>query len=1625
MRKLSPQWRLPAGSLLILSLFVFLNWTGAVQTARAADTPTPTGVAVVGSLQDELGCPGDWQPECAATELGYDANDDVWQGIFNVPAGVWEYKTALNDTWDENYGDGGVLDGGNIGLNLGAATDVKFYYDHETHWITDNVNAVIATIPGSFQSELGCAGDWDPGCLRSWLQDPDDDGIYTFETTALPAGAYEGKVAINEDWAENYGAGGVPNGTNIGFNVPVDNALVTFSYDAVSHVLSIEVASSGGAAHDNDVWWNDLGHNSRDPLYRTPTGPVVAGTAVTVRFRAASGDLTAAQVRVWDDRINAQSLLNMNRVADDGIYEWWEAELPISTEPTLYWYRFIAIDGTTTAYYEDDDTRDGGWGQTYGDSPDHGWQLTQFDPAFTTPDWVKNGVMYQIFPDRFRNGDASNDPQPGRFFYGELNGTIFRSDETGGDSNPWNTPICDPRDAADCPGTYSLNFYGGDLQGVIDQLDYLQNLGVTILYFNPIFESPSNHKYDTTDYGVISRDFGDLATFEALVTAANGRGMSIVLDGVFNHTSSDSIYFDRYSRFDAAGNETSAGPGVNDGSGACESATSPYRSWYYFTDVAAGTGPCVGSDGTPGGATYESWFGFDSLPKLNAQSPEVRDLIFTGGPQSVALYWLAEGADGWRFDVGGDVDPGLTNDPGNDYWESFRATTRALNPDSYMVIEEWGNSSAWLLGNEMDATMNYQYSSAMMSFWRDTTFTDNDHNSGSSAGELTPLTPSQLDGRLQNWLERYPPEATYAMMNLLGSHDTNRALFMVDENAANGTDATPLLDPNYDWSDAITRLKGVVLLQMTLPGAPTIYYGDEVGLVGPTYYHGGKWEDDPYNRQPFPWLDESGTPFYSHLQAGGAGWTDVLPYYQTLTGLRNSHAALRTGDFVTLLVDDAANVYAYARTVADNSDAAIVVVNRAGAAQDVTVDVSGLLPIGATFTDGLNGGSYAVAGDGTVTVTAVPGMSGAVLVADGPMAAAPTAVSDLAVTSVTDTTANLGWSAAAGASSYDVYRSAVSGGGYELLVNVTGTSYSDNGLEVATRYYYVVVSRDDATGLTSGNSNEAAATPAYTIGWANLQWPPTLDHTISAINRTGDIYGQIWIDGVTSQAGATPGLLAQVGFGPSTAVDGSWTWEAMSFNGDSGNNDEYVGSLLPDALGTFCYTTRYSGDGGATWFYAVNGPYEGNPTCPGPFGVLTVNPSADTTAPGAVANLAIDGTTNSSITLAWDSHPNTDGDLFGFEIYRENVAAPGYSRIATLTDTAVTGYVDSSVTTAQTYNYYVVAFDDSYNRAAASNVVTATAEPRLVAVTFRIGVPAYTNGTVYIVGDIPQFGPWNPGLVAMTQVDATTWEYTVDVLDGTSMQYKFTRGSWDTVESWGSIVTVNNRSVQIDYGTDGTQVVDMTATDWGNGPDSTKAVQFWRDPIVTATSPLDGAMDVALETAVSVTFSNPMDPATTFGVVDGASNVVTGTFAYDDVAQTVTFTPDAALAPATTYSVTIAGSVSVGQPGGDSGVLQTPVSFSLTTRDLTLSEKFAALNGLVDAAVADGPLPASLARSLKVKLRLAERFAERGQTFAALVQMRVFTWQVAILDFVNFVTPAQADAMQAGAADIIRTLRYD
>ncbi|MFN2164961.1 MAG: glycoside hydrolase family 13 protein, partial [Anaerolineae bacterium] len=561
---------------------------------------------------------------------------------------------------------------------------------------------------------------------------------------------------------------------------------------------------------DDNIWWAGLEHDSRDGFYRVPFGAVTTGTPITLRFRTYADDVTGVQVRVWDTALAGQTLYPMTYLAtvpgNPYDYDIWELELPAPGYLTVLYYRFIVTDGSDTDYYEDDDLLDGGLGQAYDSSPDYSWQIDVYDPAFTTPDWFQDAVVYQIFPDRFRNGIEANDPISGTFFYEEDPGVLLAPE--------WNWPVPDPRVAGKWEGSYSKLFYGGDLQGIIDKLDYLHELGINTLYLNPIFESPSNHKYDTTNYEVIDDNFGDLATFQALVAGLDARGMHLVLDGVFNHTSSDSHYFDRYGRY----------PGFV---GACEDVNSPYRDWYYFYPAnPPGTGVCAGD------TTYNAWWGFDSLPKLNTtDEPGVRSYLYSD-PAAIATYWLGQGADGWRLDVAGDVD--------HSFWEDWRAYILAADPAAITIAEEWGDASQFVLGDELDSTMNYRFRNAVIGLLRDSDWTDTNST-------IPALSVSEFDRVMHGIEEDYPPQVWYTLMNLVDSHDTNRVLIPLDQDG-DPTDA--------DYSDGKARQRVLALIQMTMPGAPTVYYGDEVGLVGyGDAAGGGVYYADPYNRQPYPWPD--------------------------------------------------------------------------------------------------------------------------------------------------------------------------------------------------------------------------------------------------------------------------------------------------------------------------------------------------------------------------------------------------------------------------------------------------------------------------------------------------------------------------------------------------------------------------------------------------------------------------------------------------------------------------------------------------------------------------------------------------------------------------------------------------
>ena len=1364
---------MPARRLLPLLVLVLLS---LAQTAGASHTPAPSSVTIAGSLQSELGCGGDWDPGCAATGLSFDASDGVWQGAFDVPAGSWEYKAPLNGSWHENYGAGGVAGGPNIGLTLPDPARVKFYYDHASHWITSNRNAVIATVPGSFQSELGCPGDWQPDCLRSWLQDVDGDGIYAFTTDALPPGSYEAKAAINESWDENYGAGGAPNGANIGFTVGASST-VTFRYDSASHVLSI-TSTSRAPSHDGDVWFDGLAHDSRDTLYRVPVGAVTQGTNVLVRFRTFHDDVTGVTLRTRQD---GERLQAMQRVATDvpcGLEfgcDYWQASVETARTGTLF-YRFIVRDGSRTVYYDDNsEVRDGGWGRATDSSPDWGWVLTISDPGFGPPvGWMKNGVVYQIFPDRFRNGNPSNDPvkgQPTEARFGDdpryafPNGTAEERARDRVLRLPWGAlpeGFCRNYSSTDCPkrwqtgagreGPFGRDYYGGDLAGVIQKLPYLKELGVTVLFFNPIFAAASNHRYDTRDYRVIDPYLGDRKDWDKLVRDAKALGIRVILDGVFNHTSSDSPLFDRYHNFASVG--------------ACESISSQYRPWYRFR-------PPVGLEPAPcaGGQYYHSWAGFDSLPQL-AENDAVKDYVYDVAPD-----WLDAGAEGWRLDV--------MQDKSQDFWRTFRTRVYQAKPDTIIIGELWKKFDVlpYIHGDTADTAMNYRLRDATIGLFAPQSF-----DAKGFPGSGSPISPSAFRNRLESVREDYPDRTYFSLMNLLDSHDTERLLWTLTPGAENPTERE-LNAANL--AEGKSRQRLAALVQLTVPGAPTIYYGDEIGLTG---------DDDPDDRRTYPWADDT-------TARGGDTRrpdTTMFAYYKQLTSLRAAHPALRNGELRFLLADDAAGTVAYGRKA--GNDAVVVALNSSRQERTLTIPVAGYLP------DGTRLGDHTVSG-------------GSLVVTLGPLAGSALAVSDADLTppgtptglraSATGLSIALAWDAVGSAAGYAVYRSPVTRGGYERIGSATGTTYTDTdaALRSGQAYHYVVRALD-GPGNESADSNEARVVPSYSIGWANLQHPETLDYTVSASSTTDPVYGQVWIDGVTSRPGPTPGLRAELGYGAQGSNPAGWaTWVPMSFNVDVGNNDEYQGVLQPTVPGTYSYFTRYSTDGGESWTYgSLDGPNTNRP------GTMTVRPPADTTAPPAPTNLRANGAGPTTVSLAWDPVPAVD--LFRYDVYR-GISAGGPYDLAGSTQPDTTSFSDAGRVTGTRYYYVVRAVDASANVSQPSNEASAVPLNREIQVTFVVTPPSSTpaGATVSIAGNQPQICNWcSPHPVTLTKGGDGKWRITLAFTEGTSLEYKYTLGDWTWVEKDAACGEIGNRSTQVAGGADTAQSVEDTVLNWRNTP---------------------------------------------------------------------------------------------------------------------------------------------------------------------------------------------------------------
>lgn len=447
-----------------------------------------------------------------------------------------------------------------------------------------------------------------------------------------------------------------------------------------------------------------------------------------------------------------------------------------------------------------------------------------------TPSWVPDAVFYQIFPDRFANGDPSLNPA---------------------DLRPWNGK----------PTRHG--FYGGDLRGIRQKFDYLLDLGINAIYLNPIFQASTNHRYNATDYFRIDSHLGDLKDFQDLVAMAKQNGVRIILDGVLNHCGRGFFAF-----ADLLEN------GEN----------SKYKDWFYVKHFP------LRVNGRGKATDYEAWWGMRDLPKLNTDNPEVRKYLF-----DMTRYWMEQGIDGWRLDV--------PNEIGFPFWEEYSDLVKKINPEAYLVGEIWEPDARWVTGSRFDALMNYPVQKALIATL--------DGNS----------SVNQLASKINSVLQTYPFENDLVMYNLLASHDTKRAL-----TALRGS---------------ISRAKLAYAFLFAFPGAPAIYYGDEVGM------RGGK---EPDSRGGFPW-DES-------------EWNvELRSWIKNLVALRKSSVALRRGDYSQFAAEDASGLFSFARKV--DQQLVVATFNFGRELRKVRLQVREIgWQLNQTLKDLLSGQGYKMEGEG-------------------------------------------------------------------------------------------------------------------------------------------------------------------------------------------------------------------------------------------------------------------------------------------------------------------------------------------------------------------------------------------------------------------------------------------------------------------------------------------------------------------------------------------------------------------------------------------------------------------------------------------------------------------------------------
>ncbi len=519
-------------------------------------------------------------------------------------------------------------------------------------------------------------------------------------------------------------------------------------------------------------------YDSKQLIYKTPFGTLVPGETCTQHIHIpASVQTTSVQCIVnREDGSNAMSI-SMEYQSTQGPYDIFESKFSIS-DPGLYYYYFYITTrtGGFRLFKQGNDTN-----MEAGDC----WQLSCVPADFTVPDWARGAVMYQIFPDRFyRSGKC------------DLTGKLepYTVHENWSEEVQWQ-PNAD--------GTVLNNdFYGGNFKGITEKMNYIASLGVSILYLNPIGKSFSNHRYDTGDYKTPDPMLGTIDDFKNLCAAAHSRGIKVILDGVYSHTGSNSLYFDREGTFG--------------GHGAYSDPNSPYRSWYTFYHYPD---------------SYHSWWNFDTLPTVNKMDPSFIDYVITG-EDSVVAHWLNLGADGFRLDV--------VDELPNEFVRLLKQRIRQIRPDALLIGEVWEDASnkvaygqrrRYFVDGVLDSCMNYPFRDAILNFLKER---DDGHN---------------LENVVMTIAENYPPQVLLCNMNVLGTHDTPRILTaLVDDFDGSREEKAARHLSRNQYDRAVGRLLMASFLQFTLPGMASVYYGDEAGMEG---------YKDPFNRRTYPWGHEN------------------------------------------------------------------------------------------------------------------------------------------------------------------------------------------------------------------------------------------------------------------------------------------------------------------------------------------------------------------------------------------------------------------------------------------------------------------------------------------------------------------------------------------------------------------------------------------------------------------------------------------------------------------------------------------------------------------------------------------------------------------------------------------------